>query len=145
MKILKISIVLIAFSLASGCRRAGALKEKSDRNMRVQVARMTPVTPKDDMAVYRVRLIPSEILRTIHKELGSEHYWYRMDSCFYLDHAGHKQYPVVLQPVANGSKDNYEYLLQFVREMPSDSSDSVRFVFADKAINDIKYEFNLAF
>ncbi|WP_147322018.1 hypothetical protein [Mucilaginibacter conchicola] len=99
--------------------------------------------PADTAIVaYRLRLVPSATFRTIHPDLGADHFWYRMDSCFYLNEKGRPRYPLLVQPVANGAKDNFEYILQFGREMQTDSAE---LVYSDRAAGTATYKFKLAY
>lgn len=41
---------------------------------------------------------------------------YDMDSCFYIQGEGPKSYPIYVEPIANGMRKNFEYLIGFERD-----------------------------
>ena len=141
MKNLKNSLLyFLSALLISSCSRRPEVKAISDQRMIVQVARMTDRS--DSRSVfYRVRLIPDPAFLKAHQALGTDHFWYRMDSCFYLRSAGRQDYAALVQPVSNGAKDNYEYILEFLRR---DTRDSATLVYQDREAKEINYQFKTA-
>lgn len=141
---LKIKLIAaIALPIAGGCTHRDAdFREQSDQNMRIQVTRMKQNAGGPAFSAYRLRLTPTETFRTIHRELGTAHFWYHMDSCFYLEAHGKKEYPLAVQPVAAGASQHYEYLLQFA---PGERRDSVNLVYDDRTAGIKRFKFRLAF
>lgn len=41
---------------------------------------------------------------------------YDMDSCFYIQGEGTKSYPIYVEPIANGMRKTFEYLIGFDRD-----------------------------
>lgn len=124
----------------SACAGRPQVRVISDQRMTVQVARLTD--REDGRSIYyRVRLIPGATFRKTHQTLGTDHFWYRMDSCFYLRDTRGEVYASLVQPVANGAKDNYEYILEFLKGA---TRDSVTLVYQDKEAKEINYQFKTA-
>ncbi|RYY51908.1 MAG: hypothetical protein EOO09_22655 [Chitinophagaceae bacterium] len=100
MKRSKIRAAFLFILTLTACSRSDRdFRERQDANMRVQVTRMKSQATDTAMVTYRLRLVPSATFRTIHPDLGADHFWYRMDSCFYLNDKGRPRYPLLVQPV----------------------------------------------
>lgn len=115
-------------------------KEISNGDVRIQLTRLKGANQNDGSG-FKFRLLPSRSFAAAH-QLRTENFWYHMDSCFYTEKDGVKTYVAMVQPIANGVKDNFEYLLQFDPEMAA-ASDSVRLVYYDKYITRQHYTFNI--
>lgn len=62
---------------------------------------------------YGVRVFPGKGILSLLTEENKQALWYQMDSSFYLQTGSKKFYADMIEPIANGQKNNFEYLLMF--------------------------------
>jgi len=136
-------IIAAAIMLNFSCHRAGQqVAEVKDKGITVQIS---PLKDNDvDNLNYKARLVlDKRTAENITPDLKNKFY-YQMDSCFYMvDKTGIKRYARLVQSVANGVKDSYEYLLEFDPDQ-ADKSDSVNIVYEDRYIDHKQYPLKLA-
>jgi len=111
-----------------------------DKDLTVQLANISKSVAGGDIS-YAARITPEKGLFTAAGKSAKENLMYRMDSCFYLQSGRTKIYPQLTQPVSNGLKNTFEYLVTF--DMPSFDGDKWFFVYEDKYLNRKKYMLNL--
>jgi len=135
-------VVLLADLLSmqlSACKDRD-FKEINNGDVHIQVTRLKGAIQNEGSG-FKFRLLPSRNFTATHR-LSTENLWYHMDSCFYTEKDGVKTYVAMVQPIANGVKDNFEYLLQFDPAVTA-TRDSVRLVYYDKYITRQHYTFNI--
>ena len=124
--ILNVLLVLI------GCDgENGRYREINEEQLKVQV-----ILPHGKEEYYGVRVFPGEAIRHIKGDLSKE-MLYRSDSCFYLQTALGKQYPLYAEPVASGIKGCYEYMVYF------EKAKAEVFVYDDRYFTQKVYEVDL--
>ncbi len=139
---MKLRICIALLMLLASCKSGQSdFQEIRESGLTVQVM---GIRENEDTALgdYRVRIFPEKgIEDTIGKETQNN-MLYKMDSCFYLLDKSRPTYPVGLEPIANGMKNSYEYLLLFDKETGI-ASDSLKLVYKDQYLNKKAYVFNL--
>jgi hypothetical protein len=145
MRISKLKSKVIVFLFTSlvfsvGCKRSDKnFREIKNDDVTIQLTRLEGAKQSEGSG-YKFRIIPSPTYISKHKLL-SDKFWYHMDSCFYTEKNGFKTFAFI-QPIANGQKANFEYLLQFDPAAVS-GSDSLKLVYDDKFITQKNYTFNI--
>lgn len=115
-----------------------AVKSKS---MTLEIMKMAD---KNDTTVlnYKVRLYPAKEWLETRTADAVNNLNYRMDSCFMIKAGSLKHDPVFVQPVVNGIKNCFEYLVSF--EMDSTvKMKTLKLVYKDKYIDGHTYFFDL--
>jgi len=134
---MKIYSIFIVFSLGitviSACRQnKDVIKQIKVQGLTLMVMK-TPGGPEDaDEMTYSARLIPDKGLIE-NKNAVVTAMQYKMDSCFYLQQGKERIYASLTQPIANGVKDSFEYLLSFERQ--GIKNNKWDFVYLDKYLN----------
>jgi hypothetical protein len=91
---------------------------------------------------YNIRIYPSKQWLDNKTEQMSVQFSYGMDSCFYLNTGGLNYKPGMVQPIANGLTDCFEYLVSF--DLGSAiKAGQVGLVYQDKYINRKRYTLQL--
>jgi len=133
-------VFFVGLVLGMGCRHSDKnFREISNSDVTFQLTRLADAKQSEGSG-YKFRIIPSATYSSTHR-LPTDDFWYHMDSCFYTERNGLKTF-VYVQPVANGQKTNFEYLLQFDPATAS-GTDSVKLVYDDKFITQKNYTFNI--
>jgi hypothetical protein len=91
---------------------------------------------------YSVRIYPSKQWLVEKKDKRSIEMNYEMDSCFYIRNSGKTFRPVMIQPIANGLADCFEYMVSFDLEPSMEGPKPVLF-YRDKFITKNLYSFQL--
>lgn len=128
----------VGFIFGGGCRRKGDFIEMKDKDLSIQVMKMNR-GEDSDMHEYRIRIVPYSIPSS-HTLQGDM--WYKADSTIYLFDGTNKVYPVIMEPIANGIKNSYEYLLTFSKTTSADEV-KLNLVYADRYINNRTYILDL--
>lgn len=128
----------MALAVLGSCKQRSGVSQTKDGDMVVQVMQLPrSAGDNNDDISYKVRIIPSKTLMEGKATVDKNGLYYRMDSCFYIKNGGKKQYPDLVQSVANGISGTYEYLLQF--EKDDQPADSIDMVYQDRYINKKAY------
>ena len=139
MKIYKILIILLlCITGLDACRQnKETVKQIKNQGLTLMIMK-TPGGPEDaDEITYSARLIPDKELLDKNDNLNTA-MLYRMDSCFYLQQGKEKIYAILTQPIANGVKGSFEYLLSF--EKQGIKNNKWAFVYQDKYLNHKTYK-----
>ena len=123
-----------------GCSHGSNLRQTGDKDITFQIVNISKNGTNQDIS-YGARIIPSAVFKGADSKATKENLMYRMDSCFYLQSGWKKIYPQLTQPVSNGLKNTFEYLLTF--DMPSFEEDKWFFVYEDRYLNKKKYTLKL--
>jgi len=135
---LSVFVSLLILALLS-CNRNSTggksdFKEIRDSNIIIQLMSLKDSIPDTSVIKYGVRIFPDKQIASTLSEKSKEDLWYRMDSSFYLQSGSDKQYASVIEPIANGQKNNYEYLLIFDK-IPKMDTKKLLLAFNDKFIS----------
>ncbi len=109
-------------------------KEIRDSGITIQLMKLTDSIPDISVIKYGVRIFPDKALLTNMTAMDEENLLYRMDSTFYLQSNSKKYYPSLTEPIANGQKNNFEYLLIFKKSQEMKLKDMF-LAFNDKYIS----------
>lgn len=107
-----------------------------DNDIKV-MAQLKKTTSTDAVQTFMVRVFPDQKIIENRKEEITESFLYHADSCFYLLKNNTKVYPEYVEPIANGIKGSYEFLVEF-----NDQDFSLKeytLIYQDKIINNKKY------
>ncbi|MHB8205938.1 hypothetical protein [Mucilaginibacter sp.] len=91
---------------------------------------------------YNVRIYPSKQWLDSKTEQGGVQFNYGMDSCFYLNAGGIDYKPAMVQPIANGLTNCFEYLVSFDLT-PAMETKEADLIYQDKYINRKRYTLQL--
>ena len=105
-----------------------------DHDLTVEVVQIKNDPGDETQTSYRARLIPEQKLMEDKTWDERNALSYRMDSCFYIDGAKGRKYAALVQAVANGQKDSYEYLLEFEKDKEGNTGPE-NMVYRDKYLN----------
>ena len=125
-----IMIVALLFS----CKAKDRVAQLKDDDLTVMAIRSSQAT--DGENTFKVRIFPSKVVLENGSNKLTEEMLYRSDSCMYLLHGDKKDYPLYIEPVSNGVKGSYEFLVAFSKT-PNQKSDTL--IYHDKFINQKKY------
>jgi len=89
------------------------------------------------MQTFMVRVFPDKKIIEGGKEKITESFLYHSDSCFYLLKNNTKLYPEYVEPVVNGIKGSYEFLIGFSNQ--DLSLKEYTLIYQDQIINKKKY------
>jgi len=128
-------IFFLILGIGVGCKK-NRMNLLSDRDIEVQVLKI-----EEASQIYRVRILLSEG-SIKEKNVRQEDMWYKTDSCFYLNYKGRARSPVSIEPISNGLKNIYEYLVAF-DEMTEIDGERMEFIYRDKFINKRTYKISL--
>ena len=113
--------------------------EVKDENYRIQVSLMEIPKRNDSSCRYKIRIWPGQ---KVLEEGGiniRETLWYRTDSCFSVVHDDLIIEPALVQPIANGLGNCYEYMLVFDGLPVLRDNENIAVVFHDRHITKQKY------
>jgi|SRR6185437_7801888 len=133
-------ITCLLFAVFGACRRdKNSVKEIKDHGLTVQVIKMEgePAGGNTNTASYSARLIPDKGLISEKDSKIKTALWYSMDSSFYLQAGKKKIYAEIIQPIANGLVNRYEYMLSF--DLTGLKGDKWSLIYQDKFLNHRKY------
>jgi hypothetical protein len=143
----KYGLILLLFAIAA-CKTSQqnwqndlvTYKEIKDKTMELEVMR----APGNDTTVlnYKIRIFPAKAWLENMPPNSGFNFSYKMDSCFFIRAGNLKQLPLFTQPVANGVKNCFEYLVSFQADAGIKMR-SLQLIYADKYINGQTYSFEL--
>jgi hypothetical protein len=134
------ALFALSFFCLYGCAHKTALRQTADKDLTFQLVDVSNKDAENDIS-YGARIIPSNSFKEADNKAAKENLMYRMDSCFYLQSGLKKVYPQLTQPVANGLKRTFEYLVTF--DLPSFDEHKWFFVYEDRYLNRKKYTLDL--
>jgi hypothetical protein len=135
-KILMLAFVLtpLLFSCKGNKLKGLAdFKELKDSSLVIQAMKIKD-QPDTGMIKYGVRVFPAKELLSVLTEENKQALWYKMDSSFYLESGAGKYYAAMIEPIANGQKNNFEYLVMF-EIVPQMKLTDLTLVFKDKYLS----------
>ncbi|WP_431294711.1 hypothetical protein [Pedobacter sp. P26] len=104
--------IIILLGLMFSCTSKSPSGQSLDNDIRV-MAQLKKTSSNDRMQTFMVRVFPDKKFIEHGKEKITESFLYHADSCFYLLNNNIKLYPDYVEPVANGIKGSYEFLIGF--------------------------------
>jgi hypothetical protein len=125
-----VMLVAVLFS----CKAKDHVAQLKDDDLTVMAMRNSQTTEGE--TTFQVRIFPSKVVLENGSNKLTEEMLYRSDSCMYLLHGDKKDYPLYIEPVSNGVKGSYEFLVAFSKA-PNQKSDTL--IYHDKFINQKKY------
>ncbi|WP_207428883.1 hypothetical protein [Pedobacter sp. SYSU D00535] len=131
--------LVVLFGL-SGCRQQKG-NEEAGKEEEIALGVMKVAGSGGGDRDYRVRIFPSKDMLEGRQDIQTA-MWYDADSCFFLLAGSEKIYPNLQEPVANGTKNSFEYLLLFP-EVPGIPEKSLKLVYSDRHFNRKTYVLNL--
>ena len=140
-KLAGIIALFLTLLAASSCKsRKAEFNEVKDDSLTVQVLKIRNADEEGTIDL-RVRIFPAHGLAEKSGK-STEEMWYATDSCFVLSTGGKELIPVMQQPVANGMKNSFEYLLLFEGAEVLDSRD-MKLVYRDRHFTGKTYTMSL--
>jgi negative regulator of genetic competence, sporulation and motility len=128
--------------LLISCKRSREYQETGDKALKVRITELKNERSAPGILGFKARLIPTVEAGSNLKVAVQTSLLYHMDSCFYLHMGAEKRYPVLIQPVASGIKNSFDYLIEF--EKPEDANDhDVLLVYQDKFFTSRNYSFKI--
>lgn len=118
------------------------IREIKDEILTVQVKKIDNREQDQHLQAFAVRLSPGKDAASTLNAQAKTALWYGMDSCFYVVDRGKKVYSTIVQPIANGVTDNFEYMLSF--EITDLKAGNWNLIYADKYISHKKYIIDLS-
>lgn len=117
-----------------------AYKEIKDKAMELELMK----SPENDTTVlnYKIRIFPAKAWLENQPSNSGYNFNYRMDSCFFIKAGNVKHYPLFTQPIANGIKNCFEYMVSFQTDNGIKMKE-LQLMYADKYINGKTYSFEL--
>jgi hypothetical protein len=134
-----IGMAVVCFTFMA-CHKKQAYYESKDRDLVVQVIKMKNDVADTISISYTARVIPDKAMAAANNEEVKTAMMYKMDSCFYIQIKQKKIYPGIVQSIANGLPNQFEYLVSFDAGILND--DPV-IVYQDKYLNKRKYTLKL--
>jgi hypothetical protein len=131
MKIITYLTLLLCFF---GCKPKGKFTTIKDEQLMVQAISV----PGDSGLTYKVRIYPQKQWQDQKPKL-TQKMQYDADSCFYLTKGNLRYYATDISPIANGMKNNFEYLVSFAA-LPKNETDSVMLIYHDKHLTQKDYK-----
>jgi hypothetical protein len=130
--------VVIACLTFMACHNKQQYYESKDHDLTVQIVKMKNDAADTASVSYTARIIPDKTMMTVvNNEDIKTAMMYKMDSCFYMQINKKKVYPGIVQSIANGLPNQFEYLVSF--DIAGISNDNPVIVYQDKYLNKRKY------
>jgi len=133
-------IVLFCFSCRNRTEKwldsLSSFERAGDEQLTVEA--LKPAGRDTTAVLYNVRIYPSKTWLDHKNEQATVRFNYAMDSCFYLSAGGLTYKANVVQPVANGLTNCFEYLVSFDLD-PAMETGKASLIYQDKYINNQRY------
>lgn len=146
---MKGTLIVIILLISTGCQSPegrwfdGLSKYKEIRSRSMHIELMKMDTEKAFTFLnYKLRIYPVQSWIEEHESARVEDMNYHMDSCFFIQEGKNKYAPLFVQPVANGVKHCFEYLLSFPIQKVV-KKPGISMVYSDKFIDHKTYLINL--
>jgi len=134
-----IGMAVVCFAFMA-CHKKQAYYESKDRDLVVQVVKMKNDAADTASISYTARIIPDKSVAAVNNEEVKTAMMYKMDSCFYIQIKQKKVYPGIVQAIANGLPNQFEYLVSF--DAGIENNNPV-IVYQDKYLNKKKHTLKL--
>lgn len=136
-------IVLITIIASCTVDKKLGVSEIAGENYTIQVMPL-PMHGDDDgrTSGYKVRILPTQKISDEYGKQLQEKLWYQTDSCFYITERSTPIKPALVQPVATGVVNCYEFMLVF-EGLSASANDERTLVFNDPNITREKYAIKL--
>lgn len=109
----------------------------------MQALRVRPATDDTTELSYKVRIYPSKSwLANNHSTESTGNFYYRMDSAFTMKYGSQTMRPQLVQPVANGLSNCFEYLIS-MEITPGIKMKHISILYQDKFIDGKQYTMDL--
>lgn len=136
------AIILLTIMASCTAERKPAFSEIAGENYTIQVMSLPMHDDDSGTSGYKVRVFPRrKLLDDQAKEL-QESLWYQTDSCFYITQGSSSIKPELIQPIATGVANCYEFMLVF-DGVSSFGDHELTLVFDDRHVTKEKYQIKL--
>jgi hypothetical protein len=129
-------VLIILLGLILSCSSKKPAGQSFDSDLKV-MAQLKETPSGDRLRTFMIRIFPDKKFMENGKEKITESFLYHSDSSFYVLKNNLKLYPEYVEPIANGIKGSYEFLVGF-----SDDNLSLKeytLIYQDQIINKKKY------
>jgi len=130
--------IMMVMVLLISCKPKPQLMQAGDQELTIKLMKLKDKADPGNTLSYQARLIPGKKKNETGTNETKQDLLYRMDSTFYIIEHHKKIYASLVQPVANGLKDSYEYLLQFESDSMLDDQ-QIEMIYQDKYISKRTY------
>jgi hypothetical protein len=127
-------IILLGLILSCSTKKPAGQSSDVDLNVMAQL-KETPST--EHTRTFMIRVFPDKKFAESGMEKITESFLYHSDSCFYLLKNNVKLYPEYVEPIVNGIKGSYEFLVGFSDQ--DLSTKEYTLIYQDQIINKKKY------
>lgn len=134
--------VFIALVCLASCGKNPKVVELKQAGLVVKLTKLPEDAPDNSTISYAVRLIPDKSLLANTDQITKTALQYRMDSCFYVINNHHKVYANIVQPIADGVADSFEYLLTF--NLDNLKMGNWKLTYRDRYLNHRQYQLQLS-
>lgn len=131
-------IILIAIITSCSVERKPAFSEIAGENYTIQVMALPMLDDDGRTSGYKVRVLPAQKISDDQGKQLQEKLWYQIDSCFYITQGSAHIKPELVQPIATGVVNCYEFMLVF-EGLSVHGDNEVTLVFDDRHITKEKY------
>jgi hypothetical protein len=130
-------LIVVAHSLTSNsCGPKNKVNTLQKDNIVVEVKQLGEgnyFSGTGSESVYDIRI--STVNPELFAQVSQGSMWFKMDSCFWITENGENFYPEIIEPVANGLKNSFEYVVHFNRSFDNNAN----LFFKDTFINNKTY------
>ncbi len=128
--------IMVLLGLILSCTSKSPSGQSLDRDIRI-MAQLNKTSSNARMQTFMIRVFPDKKFVESGMEKITESFLYHADSCFYLLKNDAKLYPEYVEPIVNGIKGSYEFLVGFNNQ--DLSSKEYTLIYQDQIINKKKY------
>lgn len=127
---------IILIGLMFSCTSKSPSGQSLDNDIHI-MAQLKKTSSNAQMQTFMIRVFPDKKFTESGMEKITESFLYHADSCFYLLKNDVKLYPEYVEPIVNGIKGSYEFLVGFNNQ--DLSSKEYTLIYQDQIINKKKY------
>ncbi len=132
-----VSAILIATAFMAGCKQESKINTIQDDGIAIEVRRLDDhklLSGLDGECIYDVRISTQD--PALFEQVSRQNMWFKMDSCFWVVENGTNVYPEIIEPVSNGQRNSFEYIIHF----KGDFYNNTGLFFKDTFINKKTYK-----
>ncbi|MDB5146545.1 MAG: hypothetical protein JWQ57_565 [Mucilaginibacter sp.] len=130
--------LLMIILLIQGCKTDETGKTITDKGLTISMSAVKDAAGDNKGLAFKAMLVPSATLIADSGKALNLAMTFKNDSAFFIEKNGEKIFAAMVQPVANGIKGSFEYLILF---NPVQQTDTLSVVYQDKFLNKKRYTF----
>ena len=113
---MKTKIILILIMISCACKSTNNVMQVSDQQIALQVVSLDE---SDNEVSFKARVVVTskDLVAKLSSAIAQK-MTYQSDSIFYITNGKQKIFPALIQPVANGVANTFEYLIDFDCRLP---------------------------